>query len=301
MSRLHGRRKQLSLHLMLIPAVVLVLVFNYVPMAGIVIAFQSFIPARGFVFSQRWIGLDNFKYIVSLPTTFNVLRNTILISTGKIVVNMIVPIVFALLLNEVRSRPLKRSVQTMIYFPYFLSWVVVSGIIIDTLSPSTGIVNKILGLVGIEPIFFLGDKTWFPITMIITDVWKNFGYGTIIYLASISTISPALYEVASIDGANRWQKMRHITLPGMTMIIVLLLVLNLGNVLNAGFEQVFNLLNAQVYDTGDIIDTMVYRLGLIDAQFGPATAVGLFKSIVSLLLISSSYYVAYRYFNYRVF
>jgi putative aldouronate transport system permease protein len=192
-------------------------------------------------------------------------------------------------------------VQTTIYLPYFLSWVVLGGILIDILSPSGGIVNAALKSVGIQPIFFLGDNDWFPGTLVASDIWKNFGYGTIVYLAAITGIDPGLYEAATIDGANRWHKVWHITLPGMRMVIVLLSVLSLGQLLNAGFDQVFNLYSPQVYESGDILDTFVYRIGLLDAQYGVATAVGFFKSLVSLILISGSYFVAYRFAKYRIF
>ena len=191
--------------------------------------------------------------------------------------------------------------QTLIYLPHFLSWIILGGILIDVLSPSNGIVNKVLGLIGIKPIFFLGDNTWFRITLIVTDIWKGFGFGTIVYLSAITVIDQNLYEASIIDGANRWKQTWHITLPGMRMVIVLLMLLSLGNVLNAGFDQIFNLYGPIVYETGDIIDTLVYRIGLINAQFGVATAIGLFKSVVSFIFISVSYFLAYRYADYRIF
>jgi putative aldouronate transport system permease protein len=172
---------------------------------------------------------------------------------------------------------------------------------IDLLSPSSGIVNGLLKSFGLEPIFFLGDNKWFPVTLIGSDVWKNFGYGTIVFMAAVTGIDPGLYEAATIDGANRWKKAWHITLPGMRMVIVLLSVLSLGQLLNAGFDQVFNLYSPQVYESGDILDTFVYRIGLLDAQYGVATAVGLFKSIVSFVLIAGSYFFAYRFAKYRIF
>jgi putative aldouronate transport system permease protein len=201
----------------------------------------------------------------------------------------------------VRKEAFKRSFQTMVYLPHFLSWILLGGILIDVLSPSTGIVNKFLGLFGVEPIYFLGDRSWFPFVLVGTDTWKEFGYNTIVYLAAITGINPSLYEAAIMDGSNRWKQTLHITLPGMMPIIVLLSVLSLGNVLNAGFDQVFNLYSPQVYETGDILDTFVYRLGLVDAQYSVATAVGLFKSVVSLAFISISYLLAYRLANYRIF
>ena len=194
---------------------------------------------------------------------------------------LVVPIVFALLLNEVKGRRFKKVVQTIVYLPYFMSWVILGGIFRDMLSPGEGIINQIITAFGGKSIFFLGDNQYFRGTMIVTDIWKNFGYGAIVYLAAILGIDTQLYEAAQIDGANRWQQTWHVTLPGMKMIIVLMMVLSLGNVLNAGFDQIFNMYSTSVYQTGDIIDTFVYRLGLLDAQYGPATAVGLFKSVIS--------------------
>lgn len=293
--------RELPLHLMLLPAVAALMIFQYIPMAGIVIAFEKFIPAKGLFGNQQWIGLKNFEYVFKLPSFGGVLWNTLYISVMKIVFGLFVPIVISIMLNEVRRKPLKTCIQTAIYLPHFLSWVVLGGIFIDILSPSDGLINRLIMSCGGTPIFFLGDNKWFPTTLIITETWKEFGYGTIVYLAAITGIDPSLYEAAQIDGANRWKQTLHVTLPGMRMVIVLLLVLNLGNLLNAGFDQVFNMYSPPVYESGDIIDTFVYRIGLLDAQFGVATAVGLFKSIVSFTLISVSYYCAYRFADYRIF
>jgi len=294
-------RKNWQFHVMLLPGLVLTLIFSYIPMAGIIIAFQKFIPARGLFGSQKFVGWGNFQYMLSMPNIYQVLRNTIVIAGGKIIFGLLIPIIVSLLLNEVRNRKFKRTVQTMIYFPYFLSWVVFAGILIDILSQKSGIVNDFLQLLGFKRYFFLGTSSLFQGTMIVTDVWKNFGFGTVIYLAAITGIDPTYYEAAAIDGAGRWKQTFHITLPCMRMIIVLMMVLSLGDVLNAGFDQIFNLYSKTVYSTGDIIDTLVYRTGLIDAQYGPATAVGLFKSVVSLILISVSYLTAYKAFDYRIF
>ncbi|WP_139997195.1 ABC transporter permease [Paenibacillus paridis] len=294
-------RRELPLHLMIVPGLIFIILFSYVPMSGIVIAFQKFIPAKGLFGDQQWIGWDNFAYVMQLPSFTQVLLNTLLISSFKLILGLMVPIVFSILLNEVKNAAMKRTVQTTIYLPYFLSWVVLGGILIDILSPSGGIVNELLVSIGLPKIFFLGDNNWFPVTLIGSDVWKNFGYGTIVYLAAITGIDPGLYEAATIDGANRWRKVWHITLPGMRMVIVLLSVLSLGQLLNAGFDQVFNLYSPQVYESGDILDTFVYRIGLLDAQYGVATAVGFFKSIVSLVLISASYFFAYHFAKYRIF
>ena len=297
----HRLKRELPLHLMLIAPLLVIFIFSYVPMAGIVIAFQRFIPARGLFGDQRWVGFENFTYVFQLPSVLRALKNTIVIAFLKIVFGQLTPIIFALLINELVNVKLKKTIQTSIYLPHFLSWVILAGVLIDILSPRYGLLNRLLGGFGIEPVFFLGDNDWFQFTMVVTHVWKEFGFGTIIYLAAITTIDPQQYEAAHIDGASRGRQMWHITLPGMTMIIVLIAVLNLGDVLNAGFEQIFNLYSPQTYESGDILDTLIYRLGLLEAQFGPSTAIGLFKSVVSLLFISVSYVLAYRLANYRVF
>ncbi len=292
--------REMPLHMLLLPGLILVLVYSYVPMLGVVIAFQKFTIFSGW-FGSPWIGLDNFRFVLDMPNTGQVIWNTIFIACMKIVFGLFVPIVVALLLNEVSRSFIKRGVQTLIYLPHFLSWVILGGILIDLLSPSEGIVNAMLGKLGFEPIFFLADNRWFPAVLIASDVWKEFGFSTIVYLAAITSVNPTLYEAAVVDGANRWKQTFHVTLPGMMPIIVLMVTLSLGNVLNAGFDQVFNLANPLVYESGDILDTMIYRIAFNDAQYGVATAVGLFKSVVSFLLISISYWLAYRLANYRIF
>ena len=294
-------RKELPFHLFLLPAVIIVFIYMYVPMGGLIIAFQKFIPAKGLFGNQKWVGLDNFIFLYNMPNAMKALRNTIVIAFWKILLHLVIPIIVSILLNELRSAWFRRTCQTLIYLPHFLSWIIFGGILIDILSPSTGLVNYFLGLFGVKPIFFLGSNDWFPFTIIATDVWKEFGFGTIVYLAAITNIDPTQYEAATIDGANRFQRIMHVTIPNMRMIIVLMMVLSLGNVLNAGFDQVFNLYSPQVYETGDILDTFIYRIGLLDAQFGVATAMGMFKSLVSTLFISTSYYCAYKFADYRIF
>ena len=294
-------RRELPFHLMLLPAVIIVFIYMYIPLGGLIIAFQKFIPAKGLFGKQKWVGWDNFIYLYHLPGAIAALKNTVIIAFWKIILHLAIPITVSILLNEIRSAAFRRTAQTLIYLPHFLSWIIMGGILIDVLSPSGGFINRILGLFGVGPIFFLGSNEHFRFTLIFTDVWKEFGFNTIVYLAAITNIDPNQYEAATIDGANRFQKMRYVTLPNMRMIIVLMMVLSLGNVLNAGFDQVYNLYSKQVYSTGDILDTFIYRIGLIDAQFGVATAMGMFKSVVSTLFISISYYCAYRFADYRIF
>ena len=299
--RLRNRFKQeIPFYIMLAPAVILVLIYAYTPMVGIVMAFQRVLPGKG-IFGSPWIGWDNFLFVLRMPTFFQVLWNTIFIAGLKTIAGIVVPVTVALMLNNVTSSSFKRTVQTVIYLPHFLSWVILAGIFIDILSPSEGVVNKALGLAGIKPIFFLGDDKIFPWTMVVTDVWKSFGFGTIVYLAALTDIDPALYEAAVVDGASRWQQTLRITLPGISGTIIMLTTLSLGNILNAGFDQIFNLYSPLVYRTGDIIDTLVYRTGILNNQYGVATAVGLFKSVVSLLLIGIAYKLAAKFADYKIF
>ena len=292
--------RELPLYVMLIPSLVLVSIYSYGSMVGNVIAFQRFMPANG-LFGSPYIGFQNFRTLFLLPSIWEVIRNTVVISLSKMVGGVIVPVVFALLLNEVQHTRVKRGIQTLVYMPHFLSWVILAGIFFDILSPSSGILNMMLGRMGIGPIFFLGDRTWFPITMIVTDIWKGFGFGSVIYLAALTGIDPGLYESAQIDGAGRWKQTLHITLPGIVTTIVLMSVLSLANILNGGFDQIYNLYNPSVYSTGDILDTFVFRLGIEQAQFSLSAAAGLFKSVVSLVFIISSYWLANKFAGYVIF
>lgn len=286
-------------HLMLIPGVLFTAIFAYGPMFGIVMAFQKFNPVKGFTKSP-FVGFDNFKYVFNLPGFYDAVWNTLYISALKIVCGIVVPLTIALLLNEVSKKRFKKNVQTAIFLPYFLSWVILGGVI-KTIFALDGPINQILAGFNIESIMFLLDNKWFPIVIIMTDVWKGLGYNMIVFLASITGIDQSLYEAASIDGASRWQGVLYITLPSMLPIIILLTVLSLGSLLNAGFDQVFMLYSPIVYESGDIIDTFVYRLGLIDRQYSASAAVGLFKSIVTFILVSISYYTAYKVSDYRIF
>ena len=292
--------KNWSLHLMLLPALILLLIYNYIPLFGNVMAFQKFNPSKGFLGSE-WIGLENFKYVFSLPDIWQVIWNTFYIAILKIIMGIIIPVIVALLLNEITRQRFKRTIQTMIYFPHFLSWVILAGVFVDVLSPSNGVIGKLFTSLGMEPIFFLGDEKWFPYTMVLTETWKEFGYGTIVYLAALTGIDPSLYEAAVMDGASRWKQTLHVTVPGILPIIMLMSILAMGNVFNAGFDQIFNMYSPQVYSTGDILDTLVYRIGMLDAQYGVATAIGLFKSVISFAMLGISYAIAYKYTDYRVF
>lgn len=299
-----NRPSSLPLHLMLLPGVILVFIYAYLPMAGVIMAFQDFniyLGLRAFLDSQ-WIGLKNYTDLIKMGEVKRILANTITISFWKMVVGYIVPVIVSVLLNEIRKPILKRSFQTIVYMPHFISWVLLAGVLKQVLA-TDGIVNNLLDALNVKPIPFLTSNKWFVLTLVASDVWKNFGFNTIVYLAAITSIDPTLYEASIMDGANRRMQTLHVTIPGMLPILVLTLVLMLQNILNAGFDQIFNLYNVQVYATGDIIDTWIYRVSFKAAtpMYDKATAVGLFKSVVSLLFISTSYWLAYRYAKYRIF
>ena len=297
--------RQLPLHLMLLVPCALVFVYSYLPMSGLYMAFVKYVPTLDGFFpslvKSKFVGLSTFRFLFILPDTKRVFFNTLFIATMKIVADLVFPVAFALLLNEVRTGWFKKTVQTITYIPNFLSWVILSGILLDVFSPRDGIVNQVLGHFGIQPIYFFGNPKIFPFMMVATEVWKSIGFNTIVVLAAITGIDPALYEAAYIDGAGRLKQARHITVPSVMPIVTLLAILSLGNILNAGFDQIFNFYSPSVYSSGDIVDTFVYRVGLLDGDFSRATAVGLLKSAVSLIMISVSYWIANKFSNYRVF
>ncbi len=284
---------------MVLPPTVMMLIYCYGPMFGLVMAFQKFTPVDGF-FGSEWVGLDNFRKIFTMPDVPQVIGNTFFIAALKIIFDTLAAIAVAILLNEIISRRFRKTVQTIIYFPYFLSWVILGGVMRDILA-TDGLVNIFLGNLGIGPIGFLTNETIFPWTLVATELWQITGFGTIVFLAAIVGIDPGLYEASKIDGAGRLRQLWHITLPGMSVTIVLMLILSMGSILNAGFDQILNLYSPMVYKTGDVIDTWVYRIGLRQAQYSLATAFGLFRSFVSLVMMTLAYIIAYKKFDYRVF
>ncbi|MFW8617286.1 ABC transporter permease [Enterococcus innesii] len=283
-------RDQLFFLGMILPGIIFILIFSYGPMFGLLMAFQDYVPAKG-VLGSEFVGFEHFRYLFSLPDIFLVTKNTIFIAFWKIVFNTIVPILFAILLNEVRVKWMKRSIQTIVYLPHFLSWVILASVVVNLFSLD-GTVNQILQNFGVEPLNFLGSNQLFPRLLIGTDVWKSFGYSSIVYLAAITSIDPGLYEAATMDGASWSKKVWHVTLPGMMPFILLMTILSLPNILNAGFDQIYNLYSPVVYQSGDIIDTYVYRIGLIGRDYSLGTAVGLVKSVIGLFLIWSSNKIA---------
>ena len=287
------------LYVMILPSFVLAVIFCYVPMGGLVMAFQDYKPWLGISGSQ-FVGMDQFKQIFMFRESYQAIINTLVIAVAKIIFGLIVPIVMALLLNEVRNAGLKKGIQTLVYLPHFLSWITVAGMLRDILGLD-GIVNAFLQKLGVEPIFFMGEAGMFRQIVVLSDLWKGFGFGMIVYLAAISNIDQSLYEAAEMDGANRWQQTMHITIPGIMPMIIVMATLSLGNVPNAGFDQIFNLYSPLTYSTGDIIDTYVYRQSLVNGQYSFGTAVGLFKSGVGLLLTAVAYRLAYKFAGYRIF
>ena len=285
---------------MLLLPVLVTLVYSYLPMGGVIIAFEKYKPAKG-ILGSTWVGWQNFQKLFATSGFTIALRNTITISLMKIVSLIAVPVIFSLLLNEMGGQRAKRSIQSVIYLPHFISWVIMASIVGQILSPSNGIVNVLIKKLTGKTIFFLGDNKWFQPTLIITSIWKNFGYSTIVYLAALAGVDPSLLEVAEIDGAGYWRRMLHVTLPAITPTIVLMAALQIGNVLNAGFDQVYNLLNSAVMETGDILDTLVYRYGMKQANYSMSTACSLFKSAVSAVLMIISYRAAYKFSGYRLF
>jgi putative aldouronate transport system permease protein len=287
------------LHILLLPGIIMLMIFSYGPMVGFVIAFQEYYPTRGF-FGSDWIGFDHFVYLADLPDIREVVYNTLLISFVKIVTTLTVSVVVSLLLNELRLKYLKRYTETVLLFPHFVSWIIMSSVLIDVFGRQ-GFVNNIINTLGLDRIFFLGDPNWFLVLLFTSNMWKECGYLIVIILAALTSIDAQLYESAMIDGANRWKQTIHVTVPGITPIVILLTTLSLGNILNGGFDQIFTMYNPLVYSVSDIIDTYVYRLGILSAQYSLATAAGLFKSVIGFLLIWLSYRLAEKYANYRIF
>jgi len=276
--------KHKVLYFLVLPGLLYFLIFKYIPILGTVIAFQDYNIFRGFTKSD-WVGLEHFKRMIEYPDFLRILKNTLLINLYDLLFSFTTPIVLALMLNEVRKVFVKRVIQTVVYMPHFLSWVIIGGIFITVLSPSTGIFNSILELFGVEPIYFLGEESYIRSIIVGAGLWRDTGWGTIIYLAALAGINPELYEAAEIDGANRWQQTWRITLPTLLPTIVMLFLLQMGNFMDFGFERVDVFLNPFNRESGEIFDTYIYKVGLLDNQFSYTTAIGIFKSITGLILI----------------
>jgi putative aldouronate transport system permease protein len=282
-------------YLLLVPVIVYFAVFAYVPMYGVTLSFKKYMFNKG-VLGSPWVGFDNFHYIFRYSDFWNAFRNTILISIGRLIVEFPMAIIIALLLNEIAGSNLKKLYQTIFTFPHFLSWVVLGGILVNILG-NTGAVHTVLTHLGLPDTSLLGNPNTFRPLLYITNIWKEAGWGAIIYFAAIAGISPELYEAAYVDGANRWKQMLHITWPSISGVVAMMLILAVGGILNGGFDQIFNLYSPGVYNVADILDTFMYRLsfsGRVNLGFGIVTAVGLLKSVISLFLLIVANYLVKR-------
>ncbi|HEY5466941.1 MAG TPA: ABC transporter permease subunit [Clostridia bacterium] len=268
---------------MMLPVVAYYFIFYYIPMYGAQIAFRDFSPGKG-IYGSDWVGLKNFIDFFKSYYFWRLLKNTFLLNIYDIIFGFPVPIILALLLNEVRVGAFKRTVQTITYLPHFISIVVLSGMIID-FTTRTGLFNSLLGMFGLPPIIFMSEPSWFPPIFVGSGIWQEFGWGSIIYLAALSNIDPQLYEAARVDGANKWQQTMHITLPGILSTIAIMLILRFGRMMNVGVEKVLLLYNPMTYPTADVISTFIYRKGLIENNFSYSAAVGLFNSVVNFILL----------------
>ena len=271
-------------YLMLIPGILFFLVFCYGPMYGLVIAFQDFYPLKG-ISGSEFVGLKHFKELFTNPFFLSVLKNTLIISLYKLLICFPAPIIFCLALNAIKCHGFKKVVQSISYLPHFISWVVVSGIFLEFLSPSRGPINIILKNMGLEPIFFVADPKYFRSVLVLTDMWKSVGWGSIVYLAAITNVDPALYEAAEMDGAGRIKQIIHVTLPAIMPIITVMFIMESGKILNDSFQQVYNFLTPTTYGVGDVISTFVYRMGILNMQYSFTTAVDLFKNTISFILV----------------
>ncbi|SDD13287.1 putative aldouronate transport system permease protein [Paenibacillus sp. UNCCL117] len=289
-------KKHKALYLLMLPGILYYLIFKYAPMYGIIIAFQDYSVGRG-ILGSKFVGMKHFiEFFYVTPDAWKLIRNTVMLNVYDLLFHFPAPIVLAILFHELRISWFKRLVQSVSYMPHFLSTVVIAGIIVTFLSPSSGVINHALvRAFGIEPILFLGEPGWFRTIYVGSEIWQKIGWGTILYLAAISGIDPTLYEAAKMDGANRFQQVRHITLVGMLPVMIVLFVLTLGNFMETGFQKILLLYNSMNYETSDVINTFVYRRGILDADFSFATAVGLFQSVIGLVLVVAANRIVRKY------
>lgn len=277
--------------MLLLPALVWYSVFSYGPLYGVQLAFKDFRILDG-ISGSPWVGFKYFEMMLNgSQDFFLIIRNTLVLSSYHIIFGFPAPIILALLFNELRLQWFKKLAQSISYLPHFFSWVILSGFLITILSPSSGVVNHIISFIGLKPIYFLGDPDYFRFTLVISSIWKEIGWSSIIYLAALASTDPQLYEAAVIDGAGRWKQMLHITLPSLLPVIAIMFIFRIGGILDAGFDQVLNLYTPATYRVADILDTYVYRLGLEQMQYGFATAVGLFKNVIAFTLVLIANYL----------
>lgn len=277
--------KERYLYLMTLPGIIFMILFRYLPMGGLIIAFKNYSIRKG-ILGSAWVGLENFRFVFTKnPDFFNIVRNTLQINILELIFAFPFSIVLALFINEVRAKQLKKFIQSTVYLPYFVSWVVFAGIVIQFLSPDTGIVNKIIQIFGGQSIPFMQEEKYFKAIVVLSDIWKGAGWGTIMYLSALTGIDQEIYDASKIDGASRWQTMWYISIPGISDTIVVLLLLRIGAMMDVGFEQIYVLCKPILYSVGDVISTYVYRVGIGNAQFSMTAAIGLFQSVVGLILI----------------
>ncbi|TDF96148.1 ABC transporter permease [Paenibacillus piri] len=286
--------KHKYLYVLLLPGLLWYFIFRYLPMYGVMIAFKDYNFSKG-IWGSPWVGLKHFEFLLHNQDFYAIVRNTLVINLYELIFAFPVPVILALLLNEMKNLLFKRAVQTVVYFPHFLSWVVFGGIIIQLLSPNEGLINNILRSLGMEPVFFMSKSEYFRPIVVISSILKESGWGAIIYLAALSSIDTEQYEAATIDGANRWQKLVYVTLPGIRNTILIMLILKVGYLLDVGFEQIYILYNPSVYDVGDVLSTYIYRIGLQSAQFSITAAIGLFQSVIGFFLIWGTNRLAKKY------
>lgn len=287
------------LTLMFVPAIIYYIIFHYIPIYGIQIAFKSYRFDLG-IWGSPWIGFENFKTLLHTGSFWEVLRNTLTISFYKLLIGFPAPVIFALFLNEINHTSLKKTVQTISYLPHFMSWVVLGGLFAQFLSPSIGPINLFLKSIGINPIYFLADPKWFRFVLVTTSVWKGIGWGSVIYLASISSINTEMYEAAIVEGANRFHRAIYVTIPSLAPVITIMLIFSIGGLINDDFDQIFNLYNPAVYSVGDVLSTYSYRMGLVNMEYSFSTAVGLFKNIISFILIIMANKIANKINDYGI-
>ena len=280
-------------YLMVLPGFIYLFVFKYVPMFGSIIAFQDFSVARGFL-GSKFVGLKHFIKLFNYSDFYKILRNSLILSGLKIVFTFPVPVILALMLDEIRMRFAKKSIQTIICIPHFVSWAVVGGLVFSFLGVG-GLFNNVRGMLNMDPVLVMQKECWFRTVYVLTSIWKDAGWQTIVYLAAIAGINPALYESAMMDGASRFQRMRHITFPILVPTIITLFLLEVGKFMELGFDQVYNLYTPMTYSVADIFNTYVYRVGVLNAKYSFSTAVGLFQSVIGLIMVVIFNYLSKKY------
>ena len=292
-------KKNWPVFMLLIPGLIYFVIFHYIPLYGVTIAFKDYKLLEG-ILGSDWAGLKYFKMAFASVDFWNSFKNTLIISFLKLIFCFPAPIILALMLNEVRNMKFKKVVQTISYLPHFLSWVVFGGVIISFLSPSTGFINILIKSMGFEPIYFVADNRWFRSILVITSIWKEIGWGTIVYLAALNGVDMELYDAAKVDGAGKWKQMWIVTLPSIMPSIVIMFIFQVGAIVNDDFDQIFNMYNPAVYKTGEVISTYIYKIGIEGMQYSLSTAIGLFKNIIALILIVGTNYLCKSFDEYAL-